>query len=283
MIKSFSPEAVMSEVYMQVKEALTVIRKHTDFKPEIAITLGTGLGSLAKEIKQAVKIPYADIPHFPVSTVETHAGQLILGNLMGKRVVVMQGRFHRYEGYDLKQVTFPVRVMRALGARLYMVFSACGGIHRECFPGDLLLLKDHINLMGDNPLIGQNDERLGPRFPDMFDAYDTKLQDLAQAVAREQKIFLPKGVYAALTGPTLETVSEYRFLEIIGADCVGMSTVPEVIVARHAGMRVLGIGVITDRCVPDQVGAADIAEIIKAANSAEPKLTRLVKGVLAKL
>lgn len=273
----------MSEIYTQVKEALTVIRKHTKFKPEIAITLGTGLGSLAKEIKQAVKVPYAEIPHFPVSTVETHEGRLILGMLMGKRVVAMQGRFHRYEGYDLKQVTFPVRVMRALGAKTYMVFSACGGIHRESYPGGLMLLKDHINLMGDNPLIGRNDDRLGPRFPDMFNTYDAKLQDLAQAVAREQKVFLPKGVYAALTGPNLETVAEYRFLEIIGADCVGMSTVPEVIVARHAGMRVLGVGVITDRCVPDQVGAADIQEIIKAAATAEPKLTRLVKGILAKL
>lgn len=273
----------MSVIYDQVQEALTVIRKRTKFKPEIAITLGTGLGALAKEIKGAVRIPYAEIPHFPLSTVETHAGTLILGTLMGKRVVAMQGRFHRYEGYDLKQVTFPIRVMRALGARVYMVFSACGGIQRDCAAGDLMLLKDHINLMGDNPLIGANDERLGPRFPDLYNTYDDKLQALALEVAREQKLTLRRGVYAALTGPCLETVAEYRFLDTIGADCVGMSTVPEVIVARHAGLRVLGIGVITDRCVPDQVGPADIAEIIKAAGAAEPRLTKLIKGVLARI
>ncbi|NTV52470.1 MAG: purine-nucleoside phosphorylase [Candidatus Firestonebacteria bacterium] len=273
----------MNDLYAQVQEAVKVIRKHTALKPEVAMTLGTGLGALAHEFKPVVKIPYADIPHFPLSTVETHAGQLLIGKLQGKTVVAMQGRFHRYEGYDLKQVTFPVRVMRALGAKTYMVFSACGGIHRDFYAGDLMLLKDHINLMGDNPLIGPNDTRLGPRFPDLFDAYDSKLRALAMATAREQKLPLQQGVYAALTGPTLETVAEYRYLQTVGADCVGMSTVPEVIVARHAGLRVLGIGVITDRCVPDQVGPANIEEIIHAAMQAEPKLTRLVKGVLSRL
>ncbi len=273
----------MSGLFEQVQEAVKVIRKHTALKPEIAITLGTGLGRLAKDIKSVVKIPYADIPHFPLSTVETHAGQLLVGKLMGKTVVAMQGRFHRYEGYDLKQVTFPVRVMRALGAKTYMVFSACGGINRGYFPGDLMMMNDHINLMGDNPLIGPNDERLGPRFPDLFDTYDAKLRTLAVQVAREQKINLHQGVYVALTGPTLETVAEYRFLQTIGADCVGMSTVPEVIVARHAGMRVFGVGVITDRCVPDQVGPANIQEIIHAAMRAEPTLTQLVKGVLSRI
>ena len=201
---------------------------------------------------------------------------------MGKTVVAMQGRFHRYEGYDLKQVTFPVRVMRALGAKTYMVFSACGGMNRKFFAGDLMLIEDHINLMGDNPLLGPNDERLGPRFPDLFNAYDAALRKLAVEVAQEQKLPLHQGVYVALTGPTLETVAEYRFLQSL-ADCVGMSTVPEVIVARHAGLRVLGVGVITDRCVPDQVGPADIREIIRAATAAEPKLTRLVKGILSRI
>jgi purine-nucleoside phosphorylase len=273
----------MNALYEQVQEAVKVIRKRTPAKPEVAITLGTGLGALAHEFKPVVKIPYGDIPHFPLSTVETHAGQLLVGKLMGKTVVAMQGRFHRYEGYDLKQVTFPVRVMRALGAKTYMVFSACGGINRDYFAGDLMLLKDHINLMGDNPLIGPNDARLGARFPDLFDAYDAKLRAMAVSLAREQKLPLHQGVYAALTGPTLETVAEYRFLQTIGADAVGMSTVPEVIVARHAGMRVMGIGVITDRCVPDQVGPANIEEIIHAAMKAEPKLTRLVKAVLERL
>jgi purine-nucleoside phosphorylase len=268
-------------LYERIQEAVKVIRKHTKLKPEIAITLGTGLGALAKDIKPVVKIPYTDIPHFPLSTVETHAGQLLIGKLMGKVVVAMQGRFHRYEGYDLKQVTFPIRVMRALGAKTYMVFSACGGINRNFYPGDLMLLNDHINLMGDNPLLGPNDERLGPRFPDLFNTYDAKLRDVVAAVAKEQKITLHQGSYVALTGPTLETVAEYRFLQTIGADCVGMSTVPEVIVARHAGMKVMGVGVITDRCVPDLVGPANIQEIIHAAMGAEPKLTRLVKNVLS--
>jgi purine-nucleoside phosphorylase len=272
----------MNGLYEQIQEAVKVIRKRTSLKPEIAITLGTGLGALAKEIKPVVKIPYAEIPHFPLSTVETHAGQLLVGKLMGRTVVAMQGRFHRYEGYELKQVTFPVRVMRALGAKTYMVFSACGGIHRHFFAGDLMLINDHINLMGDNPLLGPNDDRLGPRFPDLFNAYDAGLRTLAVQTAREQKLQLHQGVYAALTGPTLETVAEYRFLQTIGADCVGMSTVPEVIVARHGGMRVLGIGVITDRCVPDQVGPANIQEIIHAAMQAEPKLTRLVKTLLTR-
>jgi len=271
------------DLYTQIQEAVTTVRKFTKLKPEIAIILGTGLGALVKDIKKAQKIPYEKIPHFPVSTVETHAGQLIVGTLMGKQVVAMQGRFHRYEGYDFKQITFPVRVMRALGAKTLFVFSACGGINRNFYAGDLALLCDHINLMGETPLVGTNDDRLGPRFPDLFNAYDSKLQALAQEVARDQKIQLHRAVYAALTGPNLETVAEYRFLQIIGADCVGMSTVPEVIVARHADMRVLGIAVVTDRCVPDQVGPANIQEIIQAAMAAEPKLTKLVKEILRRL
>lgn len=273
----------MQALYENIQEAAAVIRRKTALTPEVAIILGTGLGALAKEITKSVKIPYEQIPHFPLSTVETHAGQLLLGTLKNKRVVAMQGRFHRYEGYTFSQITFPVRVMRALGAKILLVFSACGGIHRSFYPGDLMLITDHINLMGDNPLIGKNDERLGPRFPDMYNTYDADLQALALEAARETKISLHRGVYAGLTGPNLETAAEYRYLQVIGADCVGMSTVPEVIVARHAGMRTLGIGVITDRCVPDQLGPANIHEIIRAATQAEPKLTRLAGSIVSRL
>jgi purine-nucleoside phosphorylase len=274
---------VMPELFDQVQEAVKAIRAFSSSEPEIAIILGTGLGALAKDFQDTVAIPYEKIPCFPLSTVETHAGQLLLGNLMGKRVVAMQGRFHRYEGYDLKQVTFPVRVMKALGAKVLMVFSACGGINRAFSAGDLMLINDHINLMGDNPLIGRNDERLGPRYPDMFNTYDARLQELAVKTALDLKIKLHRGVYTALTGPCLETPAEYRFLQIIGTDCVGMSTVPEAIVARHAGLRVMGIGVITDVCVPDRVGPANIEEIIKAAMAAEPRLTGLVKELVRQL
>lgn len=273
----------MAELYDQIQEAVAAIRKQTPLVPEVAVILGTGLGALAHDIQEAVTIPYGQIPHFPLSTVETHAGQLLLGNLVGKRMVAMQGRFHRYEGYDLKQVTFPVRVMHALGAKTLMVFSACGGINRHFHPGDLALLSDHINLMGETPLIGPNDDRLGPRYPDLYNAYDAELQTKALQVARELKMNLHRAVYAALPGPNLETVAEYRWLQTIGADCVGMSTVPEVIVARHAGLKVLGIAVVTDRCVPDQVGPANIEEIVRAAMAAEPRLTQLVKSIISKL
>lgn len=271
------------ELYTRIQAAVKTVRHFTKVRPEVAIILGTGLGALVKDIKNAKKIPYEKIPHFPLSTVESHAGQLIIGDLMGKRVVAMQGRFHRYEGYDFQQITFPVRVMQALGAKILFVFSACGGINRDFYPGDMALLSDHINLMGETPLVGLNDDRLGPRFPDLYNAYNDKLQALALDVAKDQKLTLHRAVYAALTGPCLETVAEYRFLQIIGADCVGMSTVPEVIVARHAGMRVMGIAVVTDRCVPDQVGPADIQAIIRAAMAAEPQLTKLVKEVLRRL
>ncbi|MCD4812646.1 purine-nucleoside phosphorylase [bacterium] len=271
------------QLYSQIQEAVKTVRAVTKTKPEIAIILGTGLGALAKDIKQAKKIPYSKIPHFPLSTVESHEGMLIMGKLMGKNVVVMQGRFHRYEGYDFKQITFPVRVMKALGAKTLFVFSACGGINRDYYPGDLALLTDHINLMGETPLVGPNDDRLGPRFPDLFNAYDAELRKVAVRVATGLKMPIHCAVYAAMTGPNLETVAEYRFLQVIGADCIGMSTVPEVIVARHAGMKVMGIAVVTDRCVPDQVGPANIREIIRAAMTAEPKLTRLVKKIIHQL
>lgn len=266
-----------------VDEALRAVRARAPLQPEIAVILGTGLGGLAREIAVSAEIPYGDIPHFPLSTVESHSGRLLLGKLSGKPVVAMQGRFHRYEGYTLQQVTFPVRVMRALGARTLIVSNACGGMHPVWNPGELVLIADHINLLGENPLVGPNDERLGPRFPDMSAAYDPALRALAREAARELKIVLREGVYVAVAGPNLETAAEYRFLRAIGADVVGMSTVPEVIVAVHAGMRVLGLSIVTDACLPDALEPADVQKIIATAAQAEPNLTRLVKAVLERL
>jgi purine-nucleoside phosphorylase len=266
-----------------VQRALDAVRNATDATPAVALILGTGLGGLAAEIEVATEIPYRDVPGFPPSTVETHAGRLLFGALGGQPVVAMQGRFHRYEGYSLQQIGFPVRVMRALGAQTLVVSNACGGMHPLWSPGDLVLLADHINLLGDNPLVGPNDDGLGPRFPDMSMPYDPKLRHTAREVARDRKIALREGVYVAVAGPNLETAAEYRFLRTIGADVVGMSTVPEVIVAVHGGMRVLGISIITDACLPDALKPADIDEIIATARAAEPNLTSLVTGVLERL
>ena len=252
-------------------------------RADVALILGTGLGRLAAEIEQPVAIDYAEVPHFPLSTVESHADRLLCGSLAGKTVIAMQGRFHRYEGYTLQQVTFPVRVLRALGAKTLLVSNACGGMHPLWHAGDLMLIADHINLLGDNPLTGPNDDRLGPRFPDMSDAYDAQLRTLARSVALERGIELREGVYVAVTGPNLETRAEYRFLRAIGADVVGMSTVPEVIVAVHAGMRVLGLSIITDLCLPDSLQPATVEQIIAVANGAEPRLTELVSGVIERL
>lgn len=267
----------------RVAEAAAAVRDRFDRTPEVAIILGTGLGRLGAEIETAVSIEYADIPNFPLSTVESHAGRLLCGTLAGKTVIAMQGRFHRYEGYSLQQVTFPVRVLRALGAETLVVSNACGGMNPLWNAGDLMLIADHINLLGDNPLVGPNDDRLGPRFPDMSDAYDARLRTVARNVALERGIPLREGVYVAVSGPNLETRAEYRFLRAIGADVVGMSTVPEVIVAVHAGMRVLGVSIITDMCLPDNLEPATVEKIIAVANGAEPKLTRLVAGVLERL
>jgi purine-nucleoside phosphorylase len=267
----------------RVEEAAAVVRERFPEVPEVAVILGTGLGRLGAAIEGCRTIEYADIPYFPLSTVESHAGRLLCGQLAGKTVVAMQGRFHRYEGYSLAQVTFPVRVLRALGARTLVVSNACGGMHPLWEPGDLMLIADHINLLGDNPLIGPNDDRLGPRFPDMSDPYDRELRALAREVAVEQRLTLREGVYVAVSGPNLETRAEYRFLRAIGADVVGMSTVPEVIVAVHGGMRVLGISIITDRCLPDSLEPATVEQIIAVANRAEPLLAQLVRGVLERL
>jgi purine-nucleoside phosphorylase len=267
----------------QVERAADVVRARCARRPDAAIVLGTGLGGLAGAIAVEATIDYADIPGFPLSTVESHAGRLLCGELSGKTVVAMQGRFHRYEGYWLSQVTFPVRVLRALGAQTLIVSNACGGMHPLWAAGDLMLIADHINLLGDNPLIGPNDDRLGPRFPDMSAPYDAGLRSLARAVATEQRIVLREGVYVAVPGPNLETRSEYRFLRAIGADVVGMSTVPEVIVAIHAGMRVLGVSIITDLCLPDALEPASVEKIIAVASRAEPNLTALVCAVLERL
>jgi purine-nucleoside phosphorylase len=267
----------------RVEEAAAVIRERFEEVPDVAIILGTGLGRLAAEIETRATIEYATVPSFPLSTVESHAGRLLCGELAGKTVVAMQGRFHRYEGYSLQQVTFPVRVLRALGARTLLVSNACGGMHPLWERGDLMLIADHINLLGDNPLVGPNDDRLGPRFPDMSEPYDARLRALAREVARDRRLTLREGVYVAVPGPNLETRAEYRFLRTLGADVVGMSTVPEVIVAVHGGMRVLGLSIITDLCLPDCLEPASVQEIIAVATRAEPHLTQLVRGVLERL
>jgi purine-nucleoside phosphorylase len=267
----------------RVERATDVVQSRFGRAPDVAVILGTGLGALASRLAVEASIDYADIPGFPLSTVESHAGRLLCGTLAGKTVVAMQGRFHRYEGYSLAQVTFPVRVLRALGARTLVVSNACGGMHPLWAPGELMLIADHINLLGDNPLIGPNDDRLGPRFPDMSEPYDGLLRAIARAVALEHGITLREGVYVAVPGPNLETRAEYRFLRAIGADVVGMSTVPEVIVAIHGGMRVLGISIITDQCLPDALEPASVEKIIAVASRAEPNLTTLVCGMLERV
>ncbi len=272
-----------TELSQAIEGAVSAIRSRTEATPDVAVILGTGLGGLVQEIDLATEIPYEDIPGFPLSTVESHAGRLLLGTLGGKRVVAMQGRFHRYEGYSRQQIVCPVRVMHALGAGSLVVSNACGGMHPLWAPGDLMLLADHINLLGDSPLVGPNDESLGPRFPDMSAPYDVAWRTLARAAARDLKIVLREGVYVAVAGPNLETRAEYRFLRGIGADVVGMSTVPEVIAAVHMSMRVLGLSIITDACLPDALEPADIETIIATAQRAEPHLTRLVATVLERM
>lgn len=266
-----------------VARAVEALRARTALVPEVAIILGTGLGALGEAISVDCAIPYGEIPGFPLSTVESHSGRLLLGTLAGRRVVAMQGRFHRYEGYALQQVTFPVRVMRALGAGVLVVSNACGGIRADWAPGDLMCIADHINLLGDNPLVGPHHAEWGARFPDMSAPYDPALRASAQEVARAAGITLREGVYAAVMGPNLETRAEYAMLRAVGADVVGMSTVPEVIVAVQAGFRVLGLSIITDACVPETLEPASLDRILAVAATAEPKLTTLVQGVLERL
>jgi len=267
----------------RIEEAAAVVRSRFAATPDVAIILGTGLGRLAAEIDAIAKIEYHEIPGFPLSTVESHEGRLLCGTLAGKTVIAMQGRFHRYEGYSLQQVTFPVRVLHALGAKTLVVSNACGGLNPLWNSGDLMLIADHINLLGDSPLIGPNDDALGPRFPDLSQPYDARLRSVAREVAAEKRVTLREGVYVAVAGPNLETRAEYRFLRAIGADVVGMSTVPEVLVAVHSGMRVLGLSIITDMCLPDALEPATVEQIIGVANRAEPQLTTVVRGVLERL
>ncbi len=276
-------ESVRAHTLEAVESAAAAVRAQCATVPEVALILGTGLGDLGKTIDVEAVVPYAEIAGFPLSTVESHAGRLLIGRLGGKAIVAMQGRFHRYEGYSLQQVTFPVRVLHALGARSLIVSNACGGMHPLWQTGDLMLLADHINLLGDNPLIGANDDRLGARFPDMSAPYDEGLRALAREVAASQGTVLREGVYVAVAGPNLETRAEYRMLRAMGADVVGMSTVPEVIVALHAGMRVLGLSIITDQCLPDALQPADVETIITTAMRVEPRLTALVRGLLERM
>lgn len=273
----------MNELRHQIEEAVAAIRRVSILEPSVGIILGTGLGTLAEQIQVDARIAFEDIPHFPTSTVDTHAGELILGTLAGKAVVAMAGRFHAYEGYTLKQVTFPVRVARSLGIKVLIVSNAAGGLNPQFSAGDLMLITDHINFMGDNPLIGPNDDSLGPRFPDMSEPYSKELIELAETVALSCEIKLQRGVYLACPGPNLETRAEYRFMRSIGADAVGMSTVPEVIVAVHAGLRVLGFSAITDECDPETLKPADIPEIIATAKRIEPKLTEIVVGCIKRM
>ena len=273
----------MSALRKQIDETIKFLRTKTDAEVEIGIILGSGLGALVKDIDINVEIPYKKIPNFPISTVEFHAGKLIFGKLGNKSIVAMQGRFHLYEGYTMKQITFPVRVMKFLGINTLIISNVCGGINANMKPGDIMLMKDHINLLGDNPLIGENDDSLGPRFPDMSEPYSRKLMRLAQEVAAEENLEVKKGVYAALSGPNLETAAEYHFLRTIGADVVGMSTIPEDIVAVHMGIKVLGLSVVTDACVPEDLKPANVSEIIRIAKETEPKLTLLIRKVIERL
>jgi purine-nucleoside phosphorylase len=276
----------MTPTFDMMREAQEAIAKRcaaADPAPAIGIILGTGLNRLANEIRDTVAIPYEEIPHFPLSTVEHHAGRLILGMLAGRSVVAMQGRFHLYEGYTMQQIVFPVRVMKLMGVKTLVVSNACGGLNPLFGTGSIMAITDHINLLPGNPLIGPNDPRIGKRFPDMSAPYSERLLDLLSKVALEKGIRVERGVYAAMTGPSLETRAEYRMLRAMGADAIGMSTVPEVIAAVHAGMEVLGLSVITDSCLPDALEPTDLDTIIATANRVEPSLVTLIRTIVPQL
>lgn len=272
-----------SPLRQQLEETVQAIAARTAFRPSIGVVLGSGLGGLTKALRVEAEVEYADVPHLPRATAPGHEGKLVFGTLGTQRLAVLAGRFHYYEGYAMTQVTYPVRVVRALGAELLMLTSIVGSMNREMPPGSLVLLEDHINLMGANPLIGPNDEALGVRFPDMSAPYDPQLRRLALEVARQQRIPLREGVYVAVAGPNLETRAEYRMLRQIGADVVGMSMVPEVIAARHAGLRVLAVVVVSDACIPEDLKPASVEELLRVAAETEPKLTALLTGVIARL
>jgi len=273
----------MSKLISNINETLEVIRKFTTENYPVGIILGTGLGGLVKDIDVKHQIKYEDLPHFPISTVESHHGKLIFGSINGKNVVAMQGRFHFYEGYTMQQITYPVRVMKFLGVKTLLVSNACGGMNPQYRKGDVMIMVDHINMLGDNPLIGKNEDELGPRFPDMSEPYNYELIKLAENIALENKIKVQKGVYVAVPGPNLETRAEYRFLRATGADVVGMSTIPENIVANHMGMKVMGVSIVTDECFPDTLKAVNVEEIIATAVQAEPKMTLIMKELIKRL
>jgi len=273
----------MSKLITNINETLEVIRKFTTEKYPIGIILGTGLGGLVKDIEVKHQINYEDLPHFPISTVESHHGKLIFGTINGKNVVAMQGRFHFYEGYTMQQITYPVRVMKFLGVETLLVSNACGGMNPQYRKGDVMIMVDHINMLGDNPLIGKNEDEIGPRFPDMSEPYNYELIELAEKIALENNIKVQKGVYVAVPGPNLETRAEYRFLRATGADVVGMSTIPENIVANHMNMKVLGISIVTDECFPDTLKPVNVEEIIATAMQAEPKMTLIMKELIKRL
>jgi len=277
------PRGEAVSLFDRVHAAAGALKAIVAAKPKVAVILGTGLGGLAKHIQKAKDLSYTAIPHFPASTVKSHAGRVVYGTLGGTPVVAFDGRFHAYEGWTMEQVTLPVRVAKALGAEYLFLSGACGGMNPNFRKGDIALLDDHINLMGVNPLAGPNDERLGPRFPDMSAPYDQKLLERAETICREEHIRAQRSVYAAVLGPNLETRAEYRMLRTLGADIVGMSTVPEVLVAVHAGMKVFGASIVTDMCFPDALEAAHLDEIIAVANAAEPKVTKLVSRLIGEL
>jgi purine-nucleoside phosphorylase len=275
----------MDDLYTQIEQARAAIAGRGGIQPHIALILGSGLGGLADEMEEAVVVPYSEIPGFPSSTVVGHRGELAIGRLAGQPVAAMRGRFHFYEGYSMQQVTFPIRVLHALGCETLIVTNAAGGLRSEWSVGDLMQIKDQIflpGMTGHHPLRGENDDRLGPRFPAMVGAYDAELAQLAHAVAQEQGTTLRTGVYVMLTGPSFESSAELRMLQIWGADAVGMSTAPEVTVARHMGMRVLGVSLVTNLALPD--GApANHEEVLEAGEAAKPKFGALLKGVLARM
>ena len=266
-----------------LKETVEFIKNKVDFEPEIGIVLGTGLGGLVDVIEQVGTVKYEDIPHFPVSTVEGHAGQLMFGYISGKKVVAMQGRFHFYEGYDMKDLAIPVRTMKLLGVDTIFLSNAAGGMNPNFKVGDVMLITDHINMMGTNPLMGKNDDDFGPRFPDMSAIYDKELIDKAEKIAKTQGLKVQKGVYMAVTGPTFETPAEYKYMHIMGADAVGMSTVPEAIVARHASMKCFALSIITDLGVEGVVEEVSHEEVLEVASAAESKMTGIIKQLLAEI
>ncbi|MDQ0299528.1 purine-nucleoside phosphorylase [Salibacterium salarium] len=271
----------MENLGQKVIEAANYLKEKSQTQPVIGLILGSGLGDLAEEIENEVKVDYESIPHFPVSTVEGHAGRLVMGTLQGQTVIAMQGRFHYYEGYSMQEVTFPVRVMKELGAKKLIVTNACGGMNPSFNPGDLMVIEDHINQTGANPLIGPNDEKMGPRFPDMSQAYNSELKEIAVRAAENLGFSLQKGVYTGISGPTFMTASELIMLRRLGGDVVGMSTVPEVIVANHAGIEVLGISCITDMAVGEEIEGVSHEEVMETASKTKPRFISLVKEVLS--